>query len=57
MIGGWNNWIEHPDYPIEDWRREVWNDETRLGYGAWVVKQSRFDAENPLPGIDELDNL
>ncbi|QIG58810.1 hypothetical protein SEA_DATBOI_146 [Gordonia phage DatBoi] len=55
--GGWNHWIDHPDYPIDDWRLEVWNDETRLGYSDWVMQKSKLDAENPLPGIDQLDNL
>lgn len=27
---------EHPDYPIKDWQYEVANNDTRLGYWAWV---------------------
>lgn len=32
-------WGSHPDYPVGDWRNEAANDETRLGYWAWVVHQ------------------
>ncbi len=27
----------HPDFPSEDWRYEVANNDTRLGYWEWVV--------------------
>lgn len=30
-------WGEHPTYPREDWRHEVDNNETHLGYWEWVV--------------------
>lgn len=36
-FGGY--WGEHPDYPVEDWRREVGNDDTRQGYWEWVESQ------------------
>jgi len=29
-------WKEHPDHPIEDWRYEVSNNDTRSGYWDWV---------------------
>lgn len=32
-------WDEHPDYPIEDWKYEVANDDTRRGYWEWVDSQ------------------
>lgn len=35
-------WKSDPDYPVEDWRHEVANDDTRHGYLDWV--QSRKDA-------------
>jgi hypothetical protein len=35
-------WAEYPEHPVEDWRHEVANDETRLGYREWVL--SRIDA-------------
>lgn len=27
---------EHPDYPIEDWKYEVANNDTKLGYKEWL---------------------
>ena len=33
--GGW--WREHPAWPLAKWCDEVVNDETRMGYWAWVV--------------------
>lgn len=34
------HWGEgHPDYPLEDWRLEVINNDTRLGYWEWAWKQ------------------
>lgn len=41
-------WGEHPDYPVDDWREEVANNDTRLGYWEWVESQIRmnsYDAE------------
>ncbi|MBK6616367.1 hypothetical protein [Ottowia sp.] len=32
-------WGEHPDHPLSDWRYQVENDETRLGYWEWVVSE------------------
>ncbi len=29
-------WGEYPDHPVEDWKVEVANDDTRLGYWDWV---------------------
>jgi len=29
-------WGEHPDYPDNDWRREVQDENTRQGYWEWV---------------------
>jgi hypothetical protein len=31
------HWGEHPDYPLRDWRHEVGDDNTRLGYWEWVA--------------------
>ena len=39
------HWESHPDYAIEDWRYEIANDDTRLGYWEWVAA-----------GIDGSDN-
>ncbi|MBU1249087.1 MAG: hypothetical protein KKB70_10345, partial [Proteobacteria bacterium] len=30
------NWSEFPGYPIENWRYEVENGDTTLGYWEWV---------------------
>lgn len=27
---------EHPDYPKQDWKYEVTNGDTKLGYAEWV---------------------
>lgn len=29
-------WGEHPDHPSCDWRFEVANEDTRMGYWEWV---------------------
>lgn len=29
-------WGEHPAHPLDLWKYEVANDDTRLGYWAWV---------------------
>jgi hypothetical protein len=34
-----NHWAVLPEYPVEDWKYEVANDDTRLGYHAWVENQ------------------
>jgi len=35
-IKGYPYWGEYSNYPLVDWRSEVVNDETRLGYWSWV---------------------
>lgn len=32
-------WEDYPRYPVEDWKHEVKNDDTRLGYWQWVESQ------------------
>ena len=34
-----NQWDNHPDFPVEDWRYEVANDDTRVGYLEWVASK------------------
>ncbi|AWY03855.1 hypothetical protein SEA_NEDARYA_38 [Gordonia phage Nedarya] len=46
-IGGWNNWVEHPTWTLELWREDVATDETRSGYGEWVMRMSRLAAGDP----------
>jgi len=31
-----NPWAEDPDWPVSDWKYDVQNDDTRLGYWEWV---------------------
>lgn len=38
------SWGDHPDHSIEDWRYEVANNDTRLGYWEWVA--ARIDEGN-----------
>ena len=35
------HWSEtgDPDYPIEDWKTEVANGDTRMGYWEWAYQQ------------------
>lgn len=35
------HWDEHPDHPVADWKSEVANDDTRLGYQEWCWQ--KFD--------------
>jgi hypothetical protein len=38
---------EHPDFSREDWRYEVANDDTRLGYWEWAMhKVEAWDPED-----------
>jgi hypothetical protein len=36
QLGFASHWDEHPKYPLEDWKYEVVNEDTRLGYWEWV---------------------
>jgi hypothetical protein len=36
QIDNWDHWDSHPAYPVEDWKYEVANDDTRLGYKEWL---------------------
>jgi hypothetical protein len=38
------HWKEHPKYASRDWRRLVWDGETRLGYWEWVERSYIDDA-------------
>jgi hypothetical protein len=38
-----NLWNDVPEYPREDWKREVANDDTNLGYWEWVNNQFEID--------------
>ena len=43
-----NHWLSDPRFPVEDWKSEVINDETRLGYAQWV--ELMRDLADPEPG-------
>lgn len=38
-------WEEDEDYPFDDWRYEVRNHDTLLGYADWVRHRREADAE------------
>lgn len=40
----WDGTGEHADYPHEDWRYEVLNGYTNLGYLEWVDHQIEADS-------------
>lgn len=35
-------WTEIPGHPVEDWKNEVANDDTLLGYHEWVRAREAF---------------
>ena len=39
-----SHWDIHPDYPVEDWKYEIANDDTRQSYKEWV--ESKIEAAN-----------
>lgn len=40
---GW--WGEHPTYPREDWAYEVAQNDTSLGYWAWVEVKLSYEED------------
>ncbi len=51
-------WEEHEKFPPADWRMDVSNGDTRLGYWAWVVSQIEATEDDvpdaPLGSIDHM---
>jgi hypothetical protein len=41
-------WGEHPDHSISDWKYEIENDHTRLGYWDWVAFMLNEDVNDDL---------
>lgn len=39
-----SHWDEASDYPVSDWKYEVQNDDTRLGYREWVENERAMKA-------------
>lgn len=42
MTSNGGYWGEHPDHTVGDWKYEVANEETRLGYWQWVQALTRL---------------
>lgn len=40
-------WENHSDFPVKDWKYEVANGDTRLGYAAWREHQLEIREEEP----------
>lgn len=40
-------WGEHPGHPLSLWKYEVANDDTRLGYWAWVAAREDGGSDRP----------
>lgn len=40
-----DTWSEHPYHTVAAWQYEVENDDTRLGYWAWVANQPTEEPE------------
>jgi hypothetical protein len=47
-----SHWESNPAYPVEDWRYEVANDDTRLGYLDWV--EAKLESEQTAPQPHEI---
>jgi hypothetical protein len=41
------HWEDDPDFPSEDWKYEVANGDTRLGYHQWVEHQREAKKHEP----------
>jgi hypothetical protein len=39
-------WGEHPDYPVETWKYDVANGDTRNSYWQWVLAEIEAHGEN-----------
>lgn len=56
-----SHWDNDPEHPVEDWRYEVANDDTRLGYQEWIAHR-KADAGEDKPAAcarctSDLDGL
>ena len=36
-------WGEFPEHPVDDWKYEVANGDTRLGYWTWVANKLELE--------------
>lgn len=39
-----SHWEDDPDHPVEDWRYEVGNNDTRLGYREWIQHRKEIES-------------
>jgi hypothetical protein len=39
------HWAQHPEYSLSDWKWAVTNEDTRLGYWAWVADNLDADED------------
>lgn len=49
-------WSEHPTYPLDDWRYEVANNDTRQGYRDWLynrLEQEEGEKEEEMPATKQ----
>ena len=53
FINQLGHWGEYPKYPVADWKAEVENNDTRLGYWAWVAAQLEFEEDYNAGGPNE----
>ena len=37
-----SHWDDQPEHPVEDWRYEIANDDTRLGYLDWCAAREEM---------------
>ena len=50
-------WRDDPEYPPEDWRREVDDDNTRQGYLDWVANQKEWREQEHPPYTVHVGNV
>ena len=48
-------WGEHPCFPRNDWKTEVQNDDTVLGYWQWLQNQYDRAVEENGSGTHRID--
>ena len=49
-----SHWDDNPDHSADDWKTEVANDDTRLGYLDWVEVRSEMLASEDRPATAEV---
>jgi hypothetical protein len=49
----YRHWDSHPRFPVDDWKAEVANDKTRLGYWEWVDNKGDEEPRYYIVDIDK----